>query len=167
MKLNLQTKQLQKLGSLPTPILGNSSSSVSLVGPKFPQGTTRIADQTIEEVDEQLTIQSNRVQEKRPTAQSLFATSAERVPARSSPIDVPGSFRNNDHTGYERVQSVVQWEHQPYIFPNNAIFSSSAPEENMVRLPTPQINVNSASNQTSPGSANKEGNKSAWLLTFE
>lgn len=125
---------------MPTPTLGHSSSTVSLAGPKYPQGTMRIADQVIEEVDEQLTIQSNRGNEKRPTAQSLFATSNEKMPIRSAPIDVPGSH-HNDKTGFEHVQSVMQPEHQPYLFPNNAIFSSSAPEENMIHIPSPVIKV--------------------------
>ncbi|XP_031617127.1 bestrophin-4 isoform X2 [Contarinia nasturtii] len=134
-------------GSLPTPTLNQSSSSVSLAGPKYPhipQGTMRIADQVIEEVDEQLTIQSNRGHEKRPTAQSLFASSNEKLPTRSAPIPVPVTSNSHHSNSYEYVQSVMQPEHQPYLFPNNAVFSSSAPEENMIHLQTPSIKVDKA-----------------------
>lgn len=139
-----------------TPTLGQSSSSISLVAPKFPQGTMRIADQVIEEVDEQLTIQSNRGSDKRPTAQSLFASSNEKIPMRSAPIDVPGTHRNNSDSSYEQIQSVMNAEHQPYLFPSNGVFSTSAPEENMIHLTTPKINVDQA--KGTPGSNSKEGN---------
>lgn len=133
-----------------------------MIGPKFaaqPQGTTRIADQIIEEVDEQLTIQSIRGQEKRPTAQSIFASNNEKIPARSSPINVPGSHHNDDKKiSYERIQSVAP-DHQPYLFPSNEVFSTSAPEENMLRVPSPSVNVggDDGSRQASPGSLSREG----------
>lgn len=147
---------------MPTPTLGQSSSTVSLAGPKYPQATLRIANQVIEEVDEQLTIQSNRGNDKRPTAQSLFATSNEKIPVRSSPIDVPGSHHNNDKTGFEQVQSVMNPEHQPYLFPNNAVFSSSAPEENMIHIPSPIIKVDKAVDyKGGEDDNNKEGTKMA------
>ena len=117
----------------------------------------RIADQVIEEVDEQMTITSNRGHETRPTAQSLFASSNEKLPARSQPIDVPGSHRNNIE--YERVQSVMTQEHQPYLFPSDAIFSSSAPEEG-VHIPLPKITVEKSvdfKESTPPGSTDKLG----------
>lgn len=140
-------------GSLTTPPLGPSASSASLMPPKFPagQGTTRIADQTIEEVDEQLTIQSIRGYDKRPTAQSLFASNNEKPPARSSPIEMPGSHHNNDKISYERIQSVVP-DHQPYLFPNNEVFSTSAPEENTI------LNSVDISKPSTPATANKDGN---------
>lgn len=100
----------------------------------------RIADQVIEEVDEQLTIQSQRAPDKRPTAQSIFATCDEKQPIRSDPIDVPSSHHNN-HLNYDRAQSVLNTDHQPYMFPNNALFSSSAPEEHTIPLQTPTINI--------------------------
>lgn len=124
-------------GSIPTPSLGDPSNVINMTGPKYPQGTMRIADQVIEEVDEQLTVTSNRGNDKRPTAQSLFASSNEKLPTRSQPIDVPGSHRTN--IDYEQVHSVMQQEHQPYLFPSDAIFSSSAPEE--VIIPLPKINI--------------------------
>lgn len=151
-----------KIDSLPTPPIGSSASSANLIGPKFPsqaQGTTRIADQVIEEVDEQLTIQSIRP-EKRPTAQSIFASSNEKIPVRSSPIDVPGSHHNNENKiSYERIQSVAP-DHQPYLFPSNEVFSTSAPEENMLHVPSPSVNVvngDDGSRQASPGITSKEG----------
>lgn len=153
------------IGSLPTPPIGSSASTANLIGPKYPaqaQGTTRIADQVIEEVDEQLTIQSIRGQEKRPTAQSIFASNNEKIPVRSSPIDVPGSHHSNEtKISYERIQSVAP-DHQPYLFPSNEVFSTSAPEENMLlRVPSPSVNIvngDDASRQPSPGSLSREGN---------
>lgn len=143
-------------GSLPTPPLGHSASSVSLVGPKYPQGTMRIADQVIEEVDEQMTITSNRGHDVRPTAQSLFASNNGKIPARSAPIDVPASHHNDNKIIYERIQSVAP-DHTPYLFPSNEIFSSSAPEENNVHLLTPKINMNGSNELkvVTPGSTSK------------
>lgn len=103
-------------------------------------GPIRITDQVIEEVDEQMTIQSTRAPDKRPTAQSLFKQMDDK-PARSAPIDVPGSFHNNDKVAYDRVQSVMSPEHLPYVFPSSELFSSSAPEDNFTHLRTPKINV--------------------------
>lgn len=122
------------------PSLGQSTSSASLAPPKFVPGQIRITDQVIEEVDEQLTIQSTRVPDKRPTAQSLFKP-LEDKPARSAPIDVPGSFHNNENISYDRVQSVASSEHLPYVFPSNEVFSTSAPEDHYTHLCTPTINV--------------------------
>lgn len=117
------------------------------MGPKYPQGTMRIADQVIEEVDEQLTVTSNRgVPEKRPTAQSLFATNNEKLPVRSEPIAIQQkSNHNSDKIGYDRVQSVAP-DHSPYLFPNNEFFSTSAPEENFLHATTPKISVNFVNN---------------------
>lgn len=137
-----------------------------MAGPKFPApGTMRIADQVIEEVDEQMTVTSNRGHEPRPTAQSLFAPSNEKLPARSQPIDVPGSHRSNIE--YERVQSVMQQEHQPYLFPSDTIFSSSAPDE--VSIPLPKISVEKSvefKEVTPSGSNDKLGRKSCEILRF-
>lgn len=142
-----------------------------MIGQKYGpqgQGTTRIADQTIEEVDEQMTVQSIRAQEKRPTAQSIFATNDEKVPIRSAPIDMPSSYHNNDNKiSYERIQSVVP-DHQPYLFPSNEVFSSSAPEENLLHVPSPTVKVvngDDGSRQASPGTTSKEGNASITCLS--
>lgn len=83
-----------------------------------------------------------RAPDNRPTAQSIFATYSEKVPPpRSAPIDVPGSHYDPDDPAYDRAHSVMQPEHQPYIFPNSTIFSTSAPEEKTSPLQTPTINI--------------------------
>lgn len=115
----------------------------------------RIADQVIEEVDEQLTIHSTRGNDKRPTAQSLFASSHEKIPMRSVPIDVPGSHHNSNGS-YEHILSAMNPEHQSYLFPSNNIFSSSAPEENMIHATTPKDTSNGPHKGT-PGSVSNEG----------
>lgn len=125
----------------------------------------RIADQVIEEVDEQLTVTSNRGQEKRPTAQSLFATNNEKLPVRSAPIDVPGSNHITDTITYDRVQSVAP-EHSPYLFPNNEIFSSSVPDEHLLHIPTPTINVN-LSNDLKPSPTMSNGKDGIESQTFQ
>lgn len=122
----------------PMPTLARSGSSASMTGMtgnKYqPPGTMRITDQVIEEVDEQMTIQSQRGHDTRPTAQSLFASYEDKEPTRSEPIDVPRS--------YNRAHSVAQPEHQTYMFPNNAIFSTSAPDEHTaLRVQAPTINI--------------------------
>lgn len=154
------------IDSSQTPSFNNSSSTVNLAVPKYPQGTMSIADQVIEEVDEQLTIQSMRAQEKRPTAQSIFAQQEEKPPIRSAPIDMPAhSHHNADKIGYERIQSVMQPEHHPYMFPSNVIFSSSAPEENIVHSTTPKINIDHFDDlmEANPKPSPKEGMKFFFL----
>lgn len=135
---------------------------MNLIGPKFvPQGITSIADQVIEEVDEQSTVHSIRGPEKRPTAQSIFESSNEKpLPLRSAPIDVPASHHNNDiKVSYERIQSVIP-DHEPYL--NDKVFSTSAPGENMLHIPLPTVNLVNAngygSKHASPGTASKDGN---------
>lgn len=159
-----------EIGSLPTPPIGSSASSVNLIGSKFASqtaGTTRIADQVIEEVDEQMTVNSIRGQEKRPTAQSIFASNDEQIPIRSAPIDVPGSHHNNDNKiSYDRIQSVVP-DHQPYLFPSYEVFSSSAPEENLLHVPVPSINVinsDHGSTNISPGTTSKYSFCCIWSI---
>lgn len=100
----------------------------------------RITDQVIEEVDEQMTIQSQRGHDIRPTAQSLFATYDEK-PTRSDPIDVPSTTSKP----YLRTNSEAQPE-QAYMFPNNAVYSASAPEERSpLKMQTPTINIDDVS----------------------
>lgn len=148
-----------------TQSLGHSSSTISLAPPKYPIGTMRITDQVIEEVDEQLTIQSMHRPDMRPTAQSLFASSDDKPPARSAPIDVPASHHNDDQNGYARVQSVMQPEHHPYMFPNNTIFSSSAPEGNTTPIQTPKINVDHFDDLMRRGSKDSD-NKEGKIIQF-
>lgn len=120
----------------------------------------RITDQVIEEVDEQLTIQSMRGPDKRPTAQSLFTSPDDKPPTRSAPIDVPASHHIDNENAFACVQSVMNPEHHPYMFPNNTIFSSSAPEGNITPLQTPKINVDHFDDlmrRSSKDSDSKEG----------
>lgn len=82
----------------------------------------RITDQVIEEVDEQMTITSQRPQETRPTAQSLFQTAAP-----SQPVDVP-TTSNRQSNDYTRTQSFAVNHHQPFTFPTSSDYiSTSAP----------------------------------------
>ncbi|KAK9508651.1 hypothetical protein O3M35_006162 [Rhynocoris fuscipes] len=73
-----------------------SQSSTSLAGktPGVAGGSMRIADQVIEEVDEQTTITSmaGRPPEQRPTAQSIF----QNVPTK--PVDVPQRRTSTGHS---------------------------------------------------------------------
>lgn len=125
----------------------------------------RISDQVIEEVDEQLTIQSMRP-DKRPTAQSLFASPDDKPPTRSAPINVPASHHNDDQTGYSRVQSVMQPDHHPYMFPNNTIFSSSAPEGITTPIQTPTINVDHFDDLMRRSSKDSDNKGGKHHLTF-
>lgn len=113
----------------------------------------RITDQVIEEVDEQLTIQSMRAPDKRPTAQSIFATHDEKQPLRSDPIDMPNSH-HTIHSPYDRAESVRQSGHLPYEFSTDEVFSSSAPEEHlMLSIPsiqTPTINIHDTDDEVTP-----------------
>lgn len=77
--------QQPQIISLQQPRLPGSASTASLKGDKG-IGSMRIADQVIEEVDEQLTITSMRPNEHRPHAASIFAS-----PPPSNPIPVPKS----------------------------------------------------------------------------
>lgn len=82
----------------------------------------RITDQVIEEVDEQMTITSQRPQEIRPTAQSLFQGTAT-----TEPVDVP-TTSNRTSNDYMRTQSFAVNHHEPFIFPMSPDYiSSSAP----------------------------------------
>lgn len=152
------------LDSLPTPPIGSSASSVNLIGPKFVAQGQSIADQVIEEVDEQSTVHSIRGQEKRPTAQSIFESSNEKpIPLRSAPIDMPASHHNNDtKISYERILSVMP-DHEPYL--NDKVFSTSAPGENTLHIPSPTVNFananGDASTHASPGPTSKDGKKPA------
>lgn len=82
----------------------------------------RITDQVIEEVDEQMTITSQRPQETRPTAQSLFQGMAP-----TQPVDVP-TTSNRTSNDYMRTQSFAVNHHEPFTFPTSPDYiSSSAP----------------------------------------
>lgn len=116
--------------TMPTLVRSGSSTSMTGGNKYHPPGTMRITDQVIEEVDEQMTIQSQRGNESRPTAQSLFANYDEKESVRSDPIDVPRSFN--------RANSDAIPGHT-YMFPNHALFSSSAPDEDSSLRNTPPV----------------------------
>lgn len=102
----------------PGPRMQTSASSASIPS-KYPGlGSMKIADQVIEEVDEQMTITSMRGQpEIRPTAQSLFS---HIPPMHSDPVDVPGRVPD-----YMRTHS-----DQSHLFPAGGVdglLSTSAP----------------------------------------
>lgn len=103
-----------------------SSASISTQQPRFPAGSMKISDQTIEEVDEQLTITSMRANEPRPTAQSLF------IPySASQPVDVPTTtYMPRDYTRtYSGIEPPTS---NSFIFPNadsDFFVSASAPLE--------------------------------------
>jgi bestrophin, other len=107
--------------------LGTSASSASIAGRSYPQqiGSMKIADQVIEEVDEQMTITSLRNKEEpRPTAQSIFS------PPSSDPVDVPGRVP----PPYQRFYSAQVHEEDSSIFPPGGIddfLSASAPPGKM------------------------------------
>lgn len=111
--------------------LGTSESSASIAG-KFPAniGSMKIADQVIEEVDEQMTITSMRNKDDhRPTAQSIFS---QNVP--SDPVDVPGRV---PPPSYSRFHSVQVHGEDSALFPPGGVedlLSSSAPAGN--KMPT-------------------------------
>lgn len=106
--------------------LGTSASSASITG-KYPLqvGSTKITDQVIEELDEQMTITSLRNKEdQRPTAQSIFSN----IPSPSDPVDVPGRVP----PPYSRFHSaqVHGMEENSSLFPSGGVedlLSSSAP----------------------------------------
>jgi hypothetical protein len=70
----------------------NSNSSASLHSKFVGGGSMRIADQVIEEVDEQSTVQSIKPPDQRPSVKTIFPPSSGPPPA-SAPVAVPkGSF---------------------------------------------------------------------------
>lgn len=112
--------------------LGTSASSASIAG-KFLSniGSTKIADQVIEEVDEQLTITSMRNRDDpRPTAQSIFS----QTPPQSDPVDVPGRV---PPPAYHRFISAQVHGEDAALFPAGGVedlLSTSAPVGS--KLPT-------------------------------
>ncbi|XP_068627529.1 bestrophin-4-like isoform X2 [Battus philenor] len=87
-----------------------SASNPTLSKPSAVGGSMKIANEVIEEVDEQATITSmgKQRQENRPTAMSLFANGPPTV---SDPVNVP--TRNSDHSSNTRLSSSapLQWAH--------------------------------------------------------
>jgi len=79
-----------------------SPSSGSLVPKGLTSGSTRLADQVIEEVDEQMTVQSIKPSHPRPSVLDIFPSTSPSRPPSSMPVDVPMGkifFRNRVLSG--------------------------------------------------------------------
>lgn len=99
-----------------------SNSSASLHSKLVSGGSMRIADQVIEEVDEQSTVQSIKPPDQRPNVRTIFPMPIGPPPA-SAPVAVPkGSF----HTGHLNFPPL----------------SSSAPASAAIPLPTSSAHSN-------------------------
>lgn len=99
-----------------------SNSSASLHSKFMGGGSMRIADQVIEEVDEQSTVQSIKPPDQRPNVRTIFPAPIGPPPA-SAPVAVPkGSF----HTGHLNFPPL----------------SSSAPAAAAIPLPTSPAHSN-------------------------
>lgn len=105
-----------------------SASSTSLVRPPLPVGSMKITDQVIEEVDEQMTIQSIRP-DHRPTVQSIFQP--------SDPIDMPNSGRH-DNLYMRTISTGLPVAHQHVLPPGgvDALLSTSAPSSSHMVVDT-------------------------------
>lgn len=144
-----------------------SASSSNLTGrlPDRAQGSIRITDQVIEEVDEQqmtITSMHGKNVDPRPTAASLWE---HGPPKASEPMDVP-------QPAYKRTQSAVahggQFEHSGLYPPGgvDSLLSASAPtaggqfERNFVPLNTSREDANfmdSKDSQKSIGAEDADG----------
>ncbi|XP_026472227.1 bestrophin-4-like isoform X2 [Ctenocephalides felis] len=110
-------------GSVPNnvPTLMGSTSSVSLHGKAIAGGSMRIADQVIEEVDEQLTITS-KGPEYRPSVVGMFSNTIGPPPP-SDPVPVPKG------SSYIRTQSETAPQNMGYAAGTDGMFSTSAPAQ--------------------------------------
>lgn len=107
---------------------GKSASAISLQKLAQPGGSMKITDQVIEEVDEQMTITSQK-HDHRPTAFSVFHP--------SQPIDIPTTSAPD----YMRTLSVgLPLEHVLPPGGVDALLSSSAPMTGDV-YPEPRLNL--------------------------
>lgn len=107
--------------------LPGSASSASIAGNKMYQGSMKITDQVIEEVDEQMTITSMRNQNdtNRPTVMNIFGP-----PPASAPVNVPP---HNDYYNRSMSATVKNNDHS-FIFPpgmDGTEISASAPNTHM------------------------------------
>lgn len=124
--------------------LAGSASSASLgptyiAGKEKPPGSMRIADQVIEEVDEQLTITSQRGDTHRPNIMDIFPAADSSAPKSSAPMDVP----MNKIPSYVRTQSAASGG-EPCLFPPggvDALLSTSAPSRTGSAFPSEMINT--------------------------
>lgn len=119
-----------------------SSSSTTSLGPIYipgkEKGSMRIADQVIEEVDEQLTITSLRPEAQRPNVMDIFPGGGS-APKHSAPIDVPMTRIPS----YVRTQSAVSGT-ETCLFPPggvDALLSTSAPSRSGPDFPSELINA--------------------------
>lgn len=100
-----------------------SVSSASITIKPIPTGSMKITDQVIMEVDEQMTIQSQKPQDIRPTAQSVFANAPH-----TAPVDMPNAGQHQ----YGRAFSTgLPVDHNAVLPPGgiDAFLSVSAPYE--------------------------------------
>ncbi|KAJ4439628.1 hypothetical protein ANN_07756 [Periplaneta americana] len=81
-----------------------SNSSASLHSKLVGGGSMRIADQVIEEVDEQSTVQSIRPPDQRPNVRTIFPTPTGPPPP-SAPVAVPKSSLNIGHLNFPPLSS--------------------------------------------------------------
>lgn len=89
-------------GQLPKLPMSNSSASLhsKLVG----GGSMRIADQVIEEVDEQSTVQSIKPPDQRPNVRTIFPAPIGPPPA-SAPVAVPKASFHTGHLNFPPLSS--------------------------------------------------------------
>ncbi|XP_065372538.1 bestrophin-2 isoform X2 [Calliphora vicina] len=110
---------------------GSASSNSLAPAANKPVGSMRITDQVIEEVDEQTTITSQRVNEQRPNVRDIFGHNSASTTSINNqqqqqqyptdPMDIPQKNKL-----YMRTQSTVE----PSLFPAGgveALLSTSAP----------------------------------------
>ncbi|KAL5290513.1 hypothetical protein ACFFRR_010092 [Megaselia abdita] len=123
--------------------LAGSASSASL-GPQYVPGkeklpgSIKIADQVIEEVDEQLTITSQRGDIQRPNVMDIFPND-NSAPKHSAPLDVPMT----KIPSYVRTQSAASGG-EPCLFPPggvDALLSTSAPSRTGSAFPGEMVNT--------------------------
>ncbi|CAD7081219.1 unnamed protein product [Hermetia illucens] len=136
-----------------TRLPGSASTNSLAPTSKAPaaQGSMRITDQVIEEVDEQMTITSRAGENiNRPTVYDIFDHTGPI--ATSAPVDVPKSGR----PAYIRTQSAADdINRQPFIFPAGVVdkLSSSAPTKDQGHMPPAE--------EKAPTLLDKDGQKPA------
>ncbi|KAJ9590769.1 hypothetical protein L9F63_016285, partial [Diploptera punctata] len=88
----------------PTGRIPVSNSSASLHSKLVGGGSMRIADQVIEEVDEQSTVQSVRPPDQHPNVRTIFPAQTGPPPP-SAPVAVPKSSINTGHLNFHPLSS--------------------------------------------------------------
>ncbi|PSN36817.1 hypothetical protein C0J52_18103 [Blattella germanica] len=92
------------IGSAGTTRIPISNSSASLHSKLVGGGSMRIADQVIEEVDEQSTVQSIRPPDQHPNVRTIFPTPTGPPPP-SAPVAVPKSSLHTGHLNFPPLSS--------------------------------------------------------------